>query len=52
MVCNLLIESGYVKPFVINVHTDGFEGGSNPAETLNRGFCLNYVQQPCTTSVG
>ncbi|XP_059094264.1 uncharacterized protein LOC131889223 isoform X1 [Tigriopus californicus] len=44
--------NSFVKPFNINVHTDGLEGTSTPAQTSNRGFCLNYVQQPCTTSNG
>merc|ERR1711953_343802 len=42
----------YSKPFNIYVHTDSLEGSSSPAESNNRGFCLNYVQQPCTSSVG
>ncbi len=41
-----------MKPFVINVHTDSLEGGAATAESSNRGFCLNYVQQPCSTSTG
>ncbi|XP_020295651.1 deleted in malignant brain tumors 1 protein-like [Pseudomyrmex gracilis] len=35
-----------VKPFRLIFHTDGTEA---PADVGNRGFCLNYVQQPCTT---
>merc|ERR1712032_950288 len=42
----------YAKPFHIYVHTDSVEGSSSPPETLNRGFCLNFVQQPCTSSTG
>jgi len=42
----------YSKPFNIYVHTDSLEGSSSPAESSNRGFCLNYVQQPCTSSTG
>ena len=44
--------AGFMKPFLISVHTDSLEGSSAPAESNNRGFCLNYVQQPCTASVG
>ena len=43
---------GYSKPFQISVHTDGAESSSSPAETNNRGFCFNYVQQPCNSSTG
>lgn len=42
----------YSKPFHIYVHTDSVEASSNPPESLNRGFCLNFVQQPCTSSTG
>ncbi|XP_066901673.1 uncharacterized protein [Halyomorpha halys] len=35
-----------VKPFRIVVHTDNVEA---PTDVGNTGFCLNYVQQPCTT---
>jgi len=42
----------YAKPFNVYVHTDSAEASSNPPETLNRGFCLNFVQQPCTSSSG
>lgn len=34
-----------VKPFRLVFHTDGIEA---PNDVGNRGFCLNYVQQPCT----
>ncbi|XP_011501685.1 PREDICTED: uncharacterized protein LOC105365268 [Ceratosolen solmsi marchali] len=34
-----------VKPFRLVFHTDGTEA---PNDFGNRGFCLNYVQQPCT----
>ncbi|XP_023314046.1 uncharacterized protein LOC106660253 [Trichogramma pretiosum] len=34
-----------VKPFRLVFHTDGTEA---PSDFGNRGFCLNYVQQPCT----
>ena len=44
--------SGYSKPFQIRVHTDGAEMASSPVETTNRGFCFNYVQQPCNSSTG
>jgi len=42
----------YAKPFHIYVHTDSTEASSSPPESLNRGFCLNFVQQPCTSSTG
>jgi len=42
----------YSKPFNIYVHTDSTEGSGSPPESLNRGFCLNFVQQPCTSSTG
>jgi len=42
----------YSKPFNIYVHTDSLEGSSSPAESSNRGFCINYVQQPCTSGAG
>ena len=44
--------TSYSKPFQISVHTDGAESSSSPAETNNRGFCFNYVQQPCNSSTG
>ena len=44
--------AGFSKPFQIRVHTDGAEGTSSPAESTNRGFCFNYVQQPCNSSTG
>ena len=44
--------TGYSKPFVLNVHSDSQEGNSVPAESANFGFCLNFVQQPCTSSSG
>ena len=44
--------AGYSKPFVLNVHSDSQEGNSVPAESANVGFCLNFVQQPCTSSSG
>jgi len=34
-----------VRPFRLNFHTDGVEA---PNDIDNRGFCLDYVQQPCT----
>jgi len=39
--------SGFVTPFTIFHHTNELEGGDNPSEVDNRGFCLNYSQQPC-----
>ncbi|ROT76560.1 hypothetical protein C7M84_004855 [Penaeus vannamei] len=43
---NVVVYS-YVKPFVLIYHTDATEGSAVPSEESNRGFCLNYVQQPC-----
>ena len=43
--------TGYVKPFTVHVHTNANEGSDNPAEVNNRGFCLKYVQQPCTSTI-
>lgn len=40
--------SGTVKPFRLWFHTDNVE---SPIDIDNRGFCLNYVQQPCTNNV-
>ncbi|KAL0103614.1 hypothetical protein PUN28_017709 [Cardiocondyla obscurior] len=37
-----------VKPFRLIFHTDSTEA---PGDVGNRGFCLNYVQQPCTTKL-
>ncbi|EDV50629.1 uncharacterized protein LOC6544783 [Drosophila erecta] len=34
-----------VRPFRLYFHTDGVEA---PNDIDNRGFCLDYVQQPCT----
>ena len=42
----------YSKPFNIRVHTDREEGNSNTAEASNRGFCLQFVQQPCNSATG
>ena len=43
--------SGFSKPFNIGVHTDSLEGTSAAADSSNRGFCLNFVQQPCSTVI-
>ena len=43
---------GYVAPFNIYVHTDSQEGSAADVETMNRGFCLDYIQQPCSTIGG
>ncbi len=48
-ICFFLI-SGFSTPFVINVHTNAVEGSGSPADTNNRGFCLNYIEQPCTAT--
>ena len=38
----------FVRPFAIRVHLDADEADDGtPAN--NRGFCLQYVQQPCTS---
>jgi hypothetical protein len=42
--------AGYSKPFTVHVHTNANEGSDTPAELNNRGFCLKYVQQPCTAN--
>jgi hypothetical protein len=34
------------------VHTDGSEGSADPGDAANRGFCLDYIQLPCTTGTG
>lgn len=34
-----------VRPFRLFFHADGIEA---PIDIDNRGFCLDYVQQPCT----
>ena len=44
--------SGFRTPFNIFIHTDSQEGSAATAETLNRGFCLDFVQQPCSTTSG
>ncbi|XP_055373573.1 uncharacterized protein LOC129606949 [Condylostylus longicornis] len=36
-----------VRPFRLTFHTDGVEA---PTDVDNRGFCLDYVQQPCTNA--
>ena len=38
----------FVRPFTINVHLDSDEQ-SDGTPSNNRGFCLDYVQQPCTS---
>lgn len=40
--------TGTVKPFRLWFHTDNVEA---PVDVGNRGFCLNYIQQPCTNNV-
>lgn len=43
-----------VRPFRVTVHFDGFEAivptsvTNVQAQFNNRGFCLSYIQQPCT----
>ncbi|XP_039431094.2 uncharacterized protein LOC120414128 [Culex pipiens pallens] len=36
-----------VRPFHLAFHTDSVEA---PMDVDNRGFCLDYVQQPCTSN--
>lgn len=36
---------GSVRPFRLAFHSDAVEA---PNDLDNRGFCLEYVQQPCT----
>lgn len=36
-----------IRPFRLAFHTDAIEA---PLDIDNKGFCLNYVQQPCTNS--
>ncbi|KAF0303663.1 hypothetical protein FJT64_024384 [Amphibalanus amphitrite] len=38
----------FMKPFRLYYHTDAQEGSSETPDSGNTGFCLNYVQQPCT----
>lgn len=42
------LSTGTVKPFRLTVHTNNVEA---PNDVGNRGFCLNYVQQPCTNNL-
>ncbi|XP_012279434.1 uncharacterized protein LOC105699195 [Orussus abietinus] len=37
-----------IKPFRLVLHTDNVEA---PSDIGNRGFCLNYIQQPCTSRI-
>jgi len=43
------------RPFRVAVHFDGFEANvptsvtNVQAQFNNRGFCLSYIQQPCTS---
>lgn len=46
------IKPSFRTPFNIFIHTDSTEGSATTAETLNRGFCLDFVQQPCSTTSG
>ena len=50
LVTNIRFISGYVRPFVLDFHTDANEQSNTPAtqqDSGNRGFCLDYVQLPC-----
>nr|CAG4652326.1 EOG090X0J5E [Triops cancriformis] len=44
-VCN---GGGSIRPFQISVNFDNNENSTVPAQVNNRGFCLSYIQQPCT----
>lgn len=35
-----------IRPFRMAFHTDAVEAANGDMD--NRGFCLDYVQQPCT----
>ncbi|KAJ8922140.1 hypothetical protein NQ315_004075, partial [Exocentrus adspersus] len=37
-----------IRPFRLWFHTDGTEA---PVDVDNKGFCLNYIQQPCTSNL-
>ena len=40
----------YNQYFFVRVHFDTDEIGDGEGESAdNRGFCLSYVQQPCTS---
>ncbi|RZF44247.1 hypothetical protein LSTR_LSTR003887 [Laodelphax striatellus] len=39
---------GNVKPFRISFHSNNVE---SPNDMGNRGFCIEYVQQPCTNNL-
>ena len=43
--------TGFRTPFNIYVHTNDREATTD-TDSGNRGFCLNYVQQPCSTVTG
>lgn len=49
--CNFLLGicdrsiAGSLRPFRLHFHTDAVEA---PNDIDNKGFCLDYVQQPCT----
>ena len=40
-----ILIAGSVRPFRLYFHTDATEA---PNDIDNKGFCLDYVQQPCT----
>lgn len=39
--------TGSVRPFRLSFHTNAVE---MPNDMGNRGFCLNYIQQPCNAN--
>lgn len=43
----VFVSAGSVRPFRLSFHTNAVE---MPNDMGNRGFCLNYVQQPCNAN--
>lgn len=42
-----ILLTGSVRPFRLSFHTNAVE---MPNDMGNRGFCLNYIQQPCNAN--
>lgn len=40
--------SSAVRPFRLVYHTNAVEVNQQSNDVGNRGFCLNFIQQPCT----
>ena len=51
LVFNPSLLSGFRRPFNVVVHTNDRESTTD-GDALNRGFCLDFVQQPCSTTSG